>query len=107
VSDDIEVGGAALITGRFFAYPAGVKTLTDPTSLILEWIEPDGTPGNWIWTVDAEIVHDATGLFHVLLAATSAGVWRGRWVADGDVVGTKSFTWCVLASAFDDFMFAS
>lgn len=97
---DIEIGGAALVTGRFYAYPLGVKTLTDPSTLELEIMLPDGTTYTWVEGVDAEIVHLDDGLYQALVPATDDGVWRGRWVATGDVVGAKSFTWCVRSSAF-------
>lgn len=97
--DVIEVGGAAEIVGRFYTYPLGVKTLTDPPQVSFEYIEPDGTPVT-IPDGDAAILHDATGKYRVIIAATDDGVWRGRWVASGGVSGSQSVTWCVAANAF-------
>jgi hypothetical protein len=97
--DDIEIGGAAEIVGRFFTYPAGVKTLTNPPAVSFEYFKPDGShivlpPG------DALIFHDGTGIYRTVVPADDDGVWRGRWIVSGGVTGAQSVTWCVLASAF-------
>lgn len=99
--DDIEVGGAALITARFYSYPLGVKTLTDPSDVFLDWIEPDGTTtGSWQFGVDVEVIKDAVGVYHAVLPATSDGIWRARFRGTGAVVAAQSVTFCVLASAW-------
>ena len=99
VLDPIEVGGAAEIIGRFYTYPGGVKTLTNPPALSFEYIEPDGTPVT-VPNGDPAILHDGTGLYRIIIAASDDGVWRGRWVVSGGASGAQSVTWCVLASAF-------
>jgi hypothetical protein len=100
VTDDvIEVGGAAEVTGRFFTYPLGVKTLTDPPLVSFEYYDPNGAhtvlpPG------DALIFHDGVGLYRTVVPATDDGVWRGRWLVTGGSSGSGSVTWCVMANVF-------
>ena len=99
VLDPIEVGGAAEVIGRFYTYPLGVKTLTDPPAVSFEYYKPDQSHVV-IPAGDPLILHDGTGLYRTIVPADDDGVWRGRWIVSGGATGAQSVTWCVAASVF-------
>jgi hypothetical protein len=100
-TSDIEVGGAGIATARFFAIVAGVKTLADPDDVFFDIMDPDGNVVTFHYGVDAEVVKDAVGIYHILVPVDEDGWWRVRARATGtDIVGAKSISFCVGATAW-------
>src|SRR5579872_6677913 len=61
---------------------------TDPSVLTFQFIKPDGTTTTYTYGVDAQLVRDSVGNYHVQLAVDLAGNWSYEWVATGTVVAT-------------------
>ena len=57
----------------------------DPTTVVLSVRQPDGTTATFS-LAGSTVIKDSTGLFHVNLPLTEAGVWQYRWNAGGAVV---------------------
>jgi len=63
------------------------RVISDPDTLRFRFRKPDGTETVWTFGVDAQVVREAVGVFHVDLPLTMASVltkeWRYRWEAEG------------------------
>jgi hypothetical protein len=79
-----------------FANSAG--TSTDPTAVTFAWRIGDGTVTTYTNGVDAELVKDDTGDYHVDLTLATAGVYYVRWLGTGTVASADEDTWVCLES---------
>jgi hypothetical protein len=59
--------------------------LIDPDTLVFKMKEPDDTVTTYTFGVDAQLVHDGVGEFHVNWDAAQSGVHWGRFAASGNV----------------------
>ena len=57
--------------------------VSDPGTLLFTWRTPTGTYGTYTYGVDAEVVKDGSGTYHVDLEPTVIGNWWYRWTATG------------------------
>lgn len=55
----------------------------DPATVTFRWTTPAGVSDSYVYGTDAEVVRDATGLFHVDLPVTERGLWLYRWESSG------------------------
>lgn len=63
--------------------------LVDPSTLTFMFEKPDGVVTTYVYGVDAELVKDATGKFHVELTLDQAGTWIWRQESIGIVTATQ------------------
>jgi hypothetical protein len=77
---------------RFEASFAVDGVATDPTEVTFTWRIGSGSPTEWIYGTDEEIVKDETGEYHVVLPVTDAGTWYGRWVGTGAAAAASELT---------------
>lgn len=59
--------------------------MVDPTTLVLEVTVPDGSTTTYTYGSGSEIQRLDTGRYRSDLACSTAGSWRYRWVASGNV----------------------
>jgi len=77
------------------------KALADPAVVTFEWHDPDGNVTVWTYLIDAEIVKDGVGLYHVNLPMTERGRFPWEWVGTGnDVDASDSGVLCARESVF-------
>jgi hypothetical protein len=76
--------------------------LEDPTVLVFRWKEPDGTITSYTYGVDAELVRDALGLYHVDRTLNAAGIHTWRWKASGLVTDADEKKLKAKPSAFEN-----
>lgn len=55
----------------------------DPTVVMLTFVEPGVAAVTYTFGVDADLVRDSAGHYHVDLDADTAGRWRYRWFSTG------------------------
>lgn len=60
---------------------AGVAT--DPGSIFAKYKDPAGTVTTYTYSVDAELVKDSAGIYHVDIDADEAGMWYYRFYSTG------------------------
>ena len=99
-TNEIEVGGAGIVTARFFTIVAGVKTPADPDDVFFDVMAPDATIDTYEFGVDTEVVKDAVGVYHIIVPVDADGWWRVRSRGTGDLVGAKTVSFCVGASVW-------
>ncbi len=66
-------------------YSSGV--LTDPTTITLKVLGPDGTTSTYTYAL-SQITKDATGKYHKDVTLSTEGTWRWRWEGTGTVPAT-------------------
>lgn len=68
-------------------------TPTDPTTVMLVLTDPVGTATTFTFGVDAGLIKDSTGVYHMDYTPTIAGRFLVRWIGSGviDVVEPYSF----------------
>lgn len=66
----------------------------DPTVVKFRFKSPDGTTTTYTHGVDAELVRDDTGRYHVDVDVDAAGVWWYRFYSTGtgQAAGEDAFT---------------
>ncbi len=70
-----------------------VGTNIDPDAVTVKVKAPDGTTATYTYGVDAVVVREATGVFHIDVPATAAGEWWFRWASSGtgQAAGEREF----------------
>jgi len=58
-------------------------SLHDPTAVFFTWKVNDGTATLLTYLIDAALVKDATGQYHVDIDASAAGIYKTRAYATG------------------------
>lgn len=61
------------------------SALIDPDALVFTMLEPDATSTSYTYGVDAEVVRDSIGIFHVNWDVTQSGNHWSRFAASGNV----------------------
>lgn len=64
----------------------------DPTAIFAVVKAPDVAAVTYEYNVDAELVKDDTGDYHLDLSLSSAGVWAVRWYSTGTIQAGSSDT---------------
>lgn len=59
---------------------------TDPTAVTFKFKTPAGTITTYTHGVDAELIKDSTGKYHVVLTASLPGIYYWRFAGTGTVV---------------------
>lgn len=58
-------------------------TAIDPTAVLAQYRDPGGTTTSLVYGVDAALVKDSTGNYHVDVDADEAGWWHYRFYSTG------------------------
>jgi len=95
MANTYDTGDLVRVTGTFTT-AAGVAL--DPTALYLKYKNPAGTVTTLTYGVDAAVVKDSTGVYHVDISATTAGVWMYRWYSTGTGQAAEEHWFTVNAS---------
>lgn len=74
---------------------------SDPTAVYFEFTDPGGTETSYQYGVDAELVKDDTGQYHVDIDCDTAGTWVYRAYATGTGQTAVEGSFVVKESAFD------
>lgn len=75
--------------------------VTDPTTVTAVIRTPGGVNTTYVFGVDAELVKDSTGVYHVDVAADQAGRWVYRFVGTGAAAAAGERTFLVPDSEVD------
>lgn len=73
---------------------------TDPTTITVQIKKPDGTVLTYVYGVDAEVVRDGVGLYHVDINLDQVGTWYYRFAGTGACVAAAETEFYVLESEF-------
>jgi hypothetical protein len=85
---------------RFSAQFRLGSTLTDPTTLKFIYKKPTASsPTVLVYGVDAELVRESTGKYHVDLLLDVAGLWKWRYESSGIVDSAQQDSFHVAAEA--------
>lgn len=72
--------------------------LADPGGLVFKSKSPTGVVATLTYGVDAALVKDAVGQYHVDLTLSAAGTWKYRWECTGTNAGANQGTMSVAAA---------
>lgn len=68
--------------------------LADPAVVNFKILPPDGVEADFVYGVDAELIKDSVGIYHLVYLATDPGPfsWRAEGVGTVDVAAEDDFT---------------
>jgi hypothetical protein len=72
----------------------------DPQTVRVSILKPDLSPITLTYGVDADVIKDAVGKYHIDLDANIEGVWKVRWFAEGIGKAATEMRFRVLESDF-------
>jgi hypothetical protein len=75
-------------------------TATDPTTVVAKIKDPSGNVSTYTYGTDAELIKDATGMYHIDVDIDERGLWYYRWEATGAVKTAEESTFTVRQSQF-------
>lgn len=81
-----------------FADAAG--TAVDPTAVTVKTKSPAGVVVTYTYGVDAAVVRDSVGHYHLDVDIPTAGAWTVRWAATGTGQCAAEDTFVVAVSSF-------
>lgn len=73
-------------------------TAVDPTAVFVKYKDPGGTVTTLTYGVDAALVRDSAGNYHVDIDADEAGTWTYRFFSTGTGQAANEKRFTVLAS---------
>ena len=84
------VGDLVRITGT---WTNAAGTAVDPDAVVVSYKPPSGTTTTLTYGVDAEVVKDSTGVYHVDIDADETGTWGYKFqsTGTGQAVGLEWF----------------
>jgi hypothetical protein len=97
MANEYGLGDLVRITGTF-ENAAGVDI--DPTSVFVKYKDPSGNETSLEFGVDAEVVQDATGIYHVDVDANEAGDWPYRFESTGTGQAGRETEFSIRVSKF-------
>jgi len=57
----------------------------DPDTVSVSYIDPSGNVTTKVYGVDAEVIKDGVGDYHIDINADEAGTWYHRWFGTGNI----------------------
>lgn len=94
---DINVGSLERVSVTFTGTNGAVA---DPTAVTCRYRSPAGTETSLTYGVDGSLVKDSTGVYHVDIPCTVAGIWRARFAGTGAVVAAAEDSFTVALTYF-------
>lgn len=93
------VKGVQVYVSASFTNAAG--TLVDPTGVVFKWKIKNGSATTLTYGVDAALVKDTVGVYHVTFTPSTAGIYYIQWTTTGtDLVGAWEGTVVIIESNF-------
>lgn len=93
------VKGVQVYVSASFTNASG--SLVDPTGVVFKWKLKNGSTTTLTYGVDAALVKDATGVYHVTFTPSSAGIHYIQWTTTGTtLVGAWESTIVITESNF-------
>lgn len=93
-----QVGDLVRATGTF-TNAAG--TVTDPAAVLAQYRDPSSNTASLTYGVDAALVKDSTGVYHVDIDADEVGWWHYRFYSTGSgQAASAPVAFYVAASSF-------
>ena len=71
---------------------------TDPTTVVLRYKNPAGTPTTWTFGVDSQVVKNSVGNYRADINANVGGTWYFRWEGTGAAQGVAQDSFVVTAT---------
>ena len=75
-------------------------TLVDPTAVIFKLKNPAGTVTSFTYGVDADLVRDSLGKYHIDVAVDRVGIWHYRFEGTGTAKAASESKFSIKQSAF-------
>ena len=82
------------------AFTTSAGAATDPAAVFFKYKDPSGNIATLQYTVDAELVKDSTGNYHVDVDADESGTWYYRFYGTGSGQSAGEAKFKVQASEF-------
>jgi hypothetical protein len=92
-----DIGDIAVVTAEF---KLNGTTRVDPSTVVLKSKAPDSSVTTYTYGVDAALVRDELGVFHIDINLTAAGTWTFRWESTGTGKAAEEYAIRVRTSAF-------
>jgi hypothetical protein len=92
-----DVGDLVRVTATF-TNAAG--TVADPAAVTARYRSPSGTTTTLTYGVDAELVKESTGVYHVDISASESGTWSYRFASTGSGQAANEESFFVERSEF-------
>lgn len=81
-----DVGDLVTVSG---AFTDTSDDPADPSTVSLAYTDPSGNVTTLVFGVDADVVKDSTGNYHVDVSVDEAGDWHYRWISTGTGQGAQ------------------
>lgn len=72
-----------------FVDPEGLAT--DPATVTVTWIKPDGTKVEFVYGINSEVVRAGTGVYGCQLVTNMVGGWSVTWQGENVATGFVNF----------------
>lgn len=73
----------------------------DPNAVYVQVKDPAGNITTYQYNVDAEVVKDSVGNYHIDINANQAGIWHYRWYSTGTGQAAEEAWYKIDRSEFD------
>ncbi len=82
-----------------FRDPFGGYALVDPENVFVAWLDPSDNYTEKTYGTDPEVIKDATGIYHIDIAADEGGEWKYRWWSTGTIATASEASFLVAGRA--------
>jgi hypothetical protein len=72
----------------------------DPTAVTVRVKTPSGVATAYVYGIDASVVKDSTGHYHIDVSVTETGIYRWRWEGTGAIQAAEEASITVRSSEF-------
>lgn len=76
------------------------NTLTNPSTVRYEIVDPDANLTTYTYGTDSEVTRTSTGLYVLTIQLSTEGQWSIRAICTGTVIGARETTVLVGPSSF-------
>lgn len=83
------------------AFTNQAGTPVDPGAVTVKVKNPIGVKTTYVYLVDAGVIKDSTGNYHLDLEPTIQGIWNYRWEGTVSNKGAEENSFQIRESAFD------
>lgn len=83
------------------AWTNAAGTATDPAAVFAQYTTPTGVVTSLAYLIDAALVKDSTGNYHVDINANAVGTWYYRFYSTGSGQGANESYFVINRSEFD------
>jgi hypothetical protein len=76
------------LTAKFTALDTGQPI--DPSVVTLRVLSPNGTPIEYSYLTDPQLVRDDVGQYHANVVTSQSGLWLYKWQGSGTILVTSA-----------------